>query len=68
MSKRRTLFELERNDVEGAVAVYLDTIADGTWKPETSGMLLMLQDDPTELCRRFEKLYDQGIQPKEDRK
>lgn len=49
----KTMFELQENDVDGAMEVYARERAEGTWKPERSAMLLQMQDDPTELKRRM---------------
>jgi hypothetical protein len=48
-----TIYELDRNDVEGAMAVYRGLKARGKWRPEDGSMLLMLQDDPEELLKRM---------------
>ncbi len=48
-----TIQELERNDVEGALRLRRELISRGEWGRDTAEILLMLQDDPSELIRRI---------------
>jgi hypothetical protein len=41
--------DVERNDVEGAVAYYRQEKAAGRWAPSMYEMIFMLQDNPREL-------------------
>jgi hypothetical protein len=48
---------LERNDVDGAVAVYIEACeAFGECPEEIAPCLVMLQDEPTEIAARLKSL------------
>jgi hypothetical protein len=50
--------DLDRNDIEGALAVHRWYRERGqTIPPDMAHVLLMLQDDDTELVRRLEEQY-----------
>lgn len=50
----RSVFEIPRNDVGAAIEVYRAAVEQGLPDIESiASMLLMLQDDPRELMRRF---------------
>lgn len=54
-----TLYDLERNDVENAVLVYRDLALKAANRPEYEdgvSILLQLQDDPSELEERMDKV------------
>ncbi len=53
-----TLFDLKRNDTQGAAQVFRDAVWDGTWQPELSTMLIQLQDEPDELLDILDQLQD----------
>lgn len=47
------ILKLKRNDVDGAIALYQHGTARGTWSPEDGEMIVMLQDDPSELRKHL---------------
>lgn len=51
--------DLERNDIDGALALYKRQLLAGEWRAEDAEMLLMLQDDPTELMARMVQLANE---------
>jgi hypothetical protein len=52
--------QLERNDVDGALARARKELEEtGKLSPETGEVLWMLQDDPAEFVRRLNDLYDE---------
>lgn len=53
-----SITELERNDVDGAIAVAEQMKRRGTWGPDAAQMLLMLQDNDEELAARLAKLEE----------
>ena len=52
--------DLKRNDVEAAVAYYVEKRAARTLKDWQVSMLLKLQDDPTELLKRLREVNEAG--------
>lgn len=55
--KRKSPYDLQRNDVEGALAVLADAVERGA--PDLGSLertLIMLQDDPAELLRRIPRV------------
>ena len=59
------LMQLQRNDVEGALAYYVEKRDDGTLerKPWKVSILLKLQDDPSELLKRIAEADKAKTQP-----
>lgn len=47
-----TVYDLDRNDIDGALEVYARALAEGR-ETEVAQVLVMLQDDPSELIRRM---------------
>lgn len=56
----------DRNDIDGAVGMVREYLEAGLPVPDDLGeVLLMLQDDPTELIQRLETLYAEfGVAPR----
>lgn len=51
----KSLFNLKRNDVNGAIRVMRDAVDDGTWKPEYVAVLMRLQDDTSEIAKKLKQ-------------
>ncbi len=51
-----TIMTLERNDIEGALTLAEPRMRAGTYCFENDEVLMMMQDDPTELQRRLVEL------------
>lgn len=54
----KSISELDRNDVEGAMEIYRSAKQRGTLQPWHATMLIQLQDNPDELLRRMSE-YDE---------
>lgn len=53
MADMLDILKLQRNDVEGAVALARQLEAEGKYGPDVGEPLLLLQDDPRELIQRL---------------
>ena len=60
MKKRIRIGDLDRNDVEAAVAYVEQALAEHCLTGENVRILAMLQDDPTALCKRLIGMYGKG--------
>lgn len=57
------LLELQRNDLDAAVAYYQAHAENGSLKTDAVRSLYMLQDDPAALAARLKPLYQAGLKP-----
>ncbi|MCP4573230.1 MAG: hypothetical protein GY838_12825 [bacterium] len=53
------LIDLKRNDIPGAIEYAAGKIKTGGLSPEDAHVLLMLQDDPSELIEQLETLKEE---------
>lgn len=53
-----TVLDLDRNDVDAAIELYEKELLAGRWTSDDSEVIIMLQDDPSELMDRLEELND----------
>jgi hypothetical protein len=51
--KATNVYQLKRNDVEGAILLRSESIAQGRWREEDEEIILKLQDDPAALIKRI---------------